>query len=73
VSYEIGVAVSVLVKRLEPVEITFTISVDERILPSERRVADDRIEAASGIPFRISREDFRELDLPVKWLKPIVA
>ena len=46
VGHEVGVAVRFLVDRLQPVEVAVAVAIDERVLARERRIADDRIEAA---------------------------
>ena len=61
VGHKIGVAVRVLVDRLEPVGITGRMPNRERVLARERRVAHKRIK-----PRILSVEHLRELNLPVK-------
>ena len=61
VGHEIGVAVRLLVDRLEPVEITARVPGRERVLARERRIAHERVE-----PGVRAVEDLGELDLPVK-------
>ena len=61
VGHEIGVAVRLLVDRLQPVRITGREPGRERVLARERRVTHERIEAPVN-----AVEDLGELDLPVK-------
>lgn len=61
VGYQVGVAVRLVVNRLQPVEIAVAIAGDERVLARKRRVADDAIETGG-----FAGKDFGELDFPVK-------
>ena len=61
--HQIGVAVSTLMQRLQPVQIMRAVAVDQRVLPREWRIANDRVEAARAV-----HEHLGELDLPMEWL-----
>ena len=58
---EVRVAVRLVVKGLEPVEIAVAVAVDERVLARERRVPHERIE-----PRILAVEHLGKLDLPVE-------
>ena len=58
---DIGIPMSPLVQDLEPRQVVFGVSIDDRVLAGERRIANNRVE--SGI---VAREDLREFDLPVE-------
>ena len=65
---QIGVAMRFLVDSFEPVKIPLTVAVDQRVFPSERRIAHHRIK-----PTILASEHFRKLDLPVERLDGLRA
>jgi len=59
---EISISMRTFVQRLQPRQIVFDVSLDDRILAGKRRIADDGVEAAI-----LASEHLRKLDLPMKW------
>src|SRR5689334_14356239 len=60
-SDEISIAMRALMQRLQPLQIILPVSGDDRVFAGERRIADDRVEAAT-----LPCKDLRELRRPME-------